>query len=207
MIGVNLAGGEFGTNYIYPNNQEIDYYVSKGMDVIRIPFKWERLQPVQAGALDQTELSRLKASVDYATSKGLKVVLDVHNYGKGYGSVVGSAATPDSSFADLWSKLATTFKANPEVIFGLMNEPNSQNATQWVASANLAIDAIRDAGASQQILVPGAYHDAAQSWVSSDNDTVVGQGVVDPLNNYSFEVHQYLDANNSGTSRTVASAD
>ena len=38
----------------------------------------------------------------------------------------------------------------------------------------------------------------AWTWVSSDNDTVVGLGVKDPLNNYVFEVHQYLDADGGG---------
>ncbi|MBB5715193.1 cellulase family glycosylhydrolase [Sphingomonas aerophila] len=207
MIGVNLAGAEFATNAVYPTTAEIDYFASKGMGVIRLPFKWERLQPTQNGPLDQAELAQIKAVVDYAGSKGINVVLDVHNFGSGYGNVIGSAATPDTAFADLWGKLATTFRDSSQVLFGLMNEPNSQSSSQWVLSANAAIAAIRDAGAEQRILVPGAYHTGAHDWISSDNDTVVGAGVVDPLNNYSFEVHQYLDANNSGTSRTVASED
>ena len=60
--------------------------------------------------------------VNYATNKGLKVDLDVHNYGSG--NLIGSAQTPNAAFADLWGKL-WHFEFNPNVIFGLMNEPHS----------------------------------------------------------------------------------
>ncbi len=53
LIGVNLAGAEFGTrnvpgvfgtDYTYPTHTEIDYYADKGMGVVRLPFLWERIQ-------------------------------------------------------------------------------------------------------------------------------------------------------------------
>ena len=96
LIGVNLAGAEFApskipgtynTDYTYPTHAEIDYYASKGMEVIRLPFLWERLQRSEFGALDPSELSRLDDVVNYATSKGLKVDLDPHNYGYGFGNL------------------------------------------------------------------------------------------------------------------------
>ena len=120
--------------------------------------------------------------------------------------MIGSAQTPNTAFADLWGKLAVHFKSNSNVIFGLMNEPHDQSASAWLGSANAAIAAIRNAGASQEILVPGSYWDGAWTWVSSDNDTVVGAGVADPAHNFAFEVHQYLDADGSGTHSSVVSA-
>ena len=214
MLGINLSGAEFGskvpgtfgTDYTYPTHAEIDYYASKGMDVIRLPFLWERVQPTEGGALSSTELAHIDDVVNYAASKGLMVDLDVHNYGKGYGSLIGSAQTPDSAFADLWGRLATHFADDSNVIFGLMNEPNVQSATQWLEAANDAIAAIRAAGATQEILVPGSYWDGAWTWVSSDNDTVIGTGVQDPLHNFAFEVHQYLDSDGSGSHSNVVSA-
>ena len=53
LIGVNLSGAEFGSNvipgtygvdYTYPTHAEIDYYASKGLSDIPLPFLWERLQ-------------------------------------------------------------------------------------------------------------------------------------------------------------------
>ena len=214
LMGVNLAGAEFapqhvpgvfGTDYTYPTHTEIDYYASKGLDVIRLPFLWERLQRTELGPLDAAELGRLDDVVNYATSKGLKIEIEPHNYGYGFGSLIGSGETPNSSFADLWGKLAVHYKSNPDVIFGLMNEPHVQTATEWLSSANAAIAAIRSAGAAQQILVPGSYYDGAWTWTTSDNAAVIGTGVQDPLHNFAFEVHQYLDFDGSGTHPGVVS--
>src|SRR5262245_21468335 len=226
LIGVNLAGAEFGppynnngqptgapnpgvfgTNYTYPTHAEIDYYAAKGMSVVRLPFLWGRIQPTQLGQLDAAELGRLDDVVSYATGKGLKIEIEAHDYGFGFGSLIGSAQTPNASFADLWGKLAGHLKTNPDVIFGLMNEPHVQSAADWLVSANAAIAAIRSAGAMQEILVPGTGWDGGWSWTSADtnNATVMGPGVVDPGHNFAFEVHQYLDFDSSGTHPGVVS--
>ena len=215
LLGVNLAGAEFdpknvpgifGTNYTYPTHAEIDYYASKGLNVIRLPFLWERLQQTEFGSFDAAELGRLDDIVHYATDKGLKIEIEPHNYGYGFGALIGSAQTPNPSFADLWGKLAFHYKSNSDVIFGLMNEPHDQTATEWLSSVNAAIAAIRSAGATQQqILVPGSYWDGAWSWTSTDNSAVVGTGVEDPAHNFAFEVHQYLDSDSSGTHPGVVS--
>ena len=56
--GVNLAGAEFnerripGTihkDYTYPRPGDVDYFAGKGMNVFRLPFRWERLQPALQG--------------------------------------------------------------------------------------------------------------------------------------------------------------
>ncbi|MET0427537.1 MAG: glycoside hydrolase family 5 protein, partial [Microvirga sp.] len=215
---MNLYAGQFGgpngiygRDYVYPGNSTIDYYAGKGMDVIRIPFDWERVQRTENGPLNATELGRIDAIVDHARSLGVKVVLDPHNYGYAYGGLIGTTVS-NASFADFWSKLAGHYKDASNVVFGLMNEPHDQSAAQWVVSANAAVAAIRDTGATQMILVPGSYWSGAYSWVSGvpdrpnsdDNDTVVGQGVVDPLNNYAFDVHTYFDGNNAGLGNTVS---
>ncbi|MFO1151192.1 MAG: glycoside hydrolase family 5 protein [Alsobacter sp.] len=213
LMGINIAGGEFGqvggaygSNYIYPSHAEIDYYASKGLDVIRVPFKWERLQTSLNGPLDAAELARIDDVVQYASSKGLKVVLDAHNYGAGFGSLIGSGATSNAAFADFWGKVASHYKSNDNVILGLMNEPNQQSASTWLDSANAAIAAIRDTGAKNEILVPGSYWDGAWTWTSSDNAKVIGGGIKDPANNFAFEVHQYMDSDGSGTHADVVSA-
>jgi endoglucanase len=211
VFGVVLSGGEFtpggayGSNYGYPPRQSIDYYASKGMGVIRLPFLWERVQPVKDGPLDALELSRIEPLVDYAIAKGMKVGIDVHNGGRGYGGIIGGPYTSDASFADLWSKLAAHFKDKPDVLLMIMSEPSDQPARQWIKSANAAIAAIRAAGSTQTIVVPGSYFDGGWTWTISDNAAVVGGGVVDPLNNYMFEVHQYLDKDGSGGSDGIVS--
>jgi len=86
-----------------------------------------------------------------------------------------------------------------------MNEPHVQTAPQWASAAQTSINAIRATGATQEILVPGSYWTGAHSWTSSDNAAVMGR-VTDPGHNMAFELHQYLDSDNSGTHNTVVSA-
>jgi endoglucanase len=214
LIGVNLSGAELnpeklpGTlnqDYIFPTCQEIGYYARQGFNVIRLPVQWERLQPLQDRPLSSYQILLIKGIVRCAAEHGMKLIIDIHNYGMGYGHLVGSPQTPDTAFADLWSRLAKAFADDRNVIFGLMNEPHVQTPTQWLPAANAAITAIRAVGAGQEILVPGIAWDGAWTWLSSGNAAVLGNGIKDPGNNFAFEVHQYLDADGSGTHWGVVS--
>ncbi len=215
-IGVNLSGAEYGApqygadglpgtyngNYTYPNHTQIDYFLGKGMTLFRVPFRWERLQKQQFGDFDADEVAHLSDVVNYATSNGATVWLDVHNYARYYGGVIGQDV-PVSAFADFWSKLASLYQDNSQVIFGLMNEPNSMSSEVWLDDANAAIQAIRDTGASNLIVVSGNAWSGGYSWnlswYGTSNATAM-LGITDPGNNYAFDIHQYLDSDNSGTS-------
>ena len=216
FTGVNIAGGDFGqpkagvasiygTNYIYPTTQELDYFAGKGVNIIRFPFHWEDLQPAQRQLLDAAALARVQAVTDAATERGMIVILDPHNAARYYDDVVGGPKVSSRSFANFWWQMAARFKDNPRVWFGLMNEPHDMPPTQWLDAANAAIAAIRNAGAKNLILVPGISWTGAHSWVSSGNGTVM-LGIRDPAHHYIFEVHQYLDADSSGTKTEVMSA-
>ena len=54
LTGVNIAGAEFNSkrlpgvifkDYTYPKDSELAYIAAQGANVIRLPFRWERLQP------------------------------------------------------------------------------------------------------------------------------------------------------------------
>jgi endoglucanase len=216
--GVNLSGAEFGesqlpgtygSSYTYPTPAEIDYYHAVGMNTVRIPFRWERLQRSLYGALDATEFTRLAYIVGYATSRGMNALIDPHNYARYNGNVIGGAAVPNAAFADFWSRVAQQFAGNPRVLLGLMNEPHDMPTEQWRDAANAAIAAIRAAGASNWILVPGnawtGAHSWGDSWYGTPNATAM-RGIVDPAGHFAFEVHQYLDSDASGTSSQIVSA-
>ena len=167
--GVNIAGGEFGPllgkhwhQYVYPEPQNIDYYAGLGFRLIRVPFKWERLQPVLGQALAPEDLKLLTASVEHALSRDLRVVLDPHNYAKralaedGWKQthMIGSARVPNSAFADFWARLADAFRNDPRVLFGLMNEPTDIAPAGWLQATNEAISAIRAHGAGNLVALP-----------------------------------------------------
>ena len=215
--GVSLAGAEFGesqlpgtygVDFIYPANESVGYYKGKGMNLVRLPFRWERLQPQLNQALDPVELERLKRLVEAATTQGVDVLLDPHNYARWRGETVGSVAVPYTAFADFWQRLALRFKDNPRILFGLMNEPNSMPTETWVEAANAGIAAIRATGATQVIAVPGNAWSGAHSWSQDFYGTPNAQAmlhVTDSGNNLVFEVHQYLDADSSGRSAACVS--
>jgi endoglucanase len=154
--GVNLAGAEFGeqnlpgtfgTHYTYPSPEYgyngASYFIAKGMNTFRVPFRWERLQRTLGGAFDGVELERLTKTVTGLTNRGAYVLIDPHNYARYNGALINSGSVTYAHFADFWTRLATVFKNNPRVIFGLMNEPHTMSTDVWVNAANQAIAAIR----------------------------------------------------------------
>ena len=207
--GVTASGGEFtpgGTypgNYGYPIKETIDYYASIGMKIIRFPFLWERVQPEPMKDFNEVEMALIDPMIDYIISKGLVVGIDPHNGGKGYGHIIGNKGCPDIWFADLWNKLANRYKHyGDKVIFMIMSEPSEQCEYQWLKSTNAAVSAIRSTGAVQTVVVPGTHFDGGWLWTITCNAQVMSK-VKDPLNNYMFEVHQYLDENGSGGSTGI----
>ncbi len=214
--GVNIAGGEFGrrspghaarygTDYTFPTPAELDYFAGKGMNIIRLPFRWEDLQPQLGQPLDPANLERIKGVVSEASRRRMVVILDPHNYARFYDKPIGSPEAPITAFADFWGRLASPFRGNPNVWLGLMNEPHDLPAAQWLQAANAAIAAIRRAGAKNLILVPGIAYTGAQSWIASGNGAAM-LGVKDPQHHFLYEVHQYLDADSSGTKPEAVSA-
>lgn len=228
LRGVTLAGAEFGvspdrnwpgvhgTDYVYPHTVPayegvLAYYATRGVDVIRLPFRWERLQPELFGALDSTELDLMNGFVGAARARGMRVILDPHNYGRycetvsyrsdscGDERLIGKPAVPFSAFADLWRRLAAEFQDHPGVYaYALMNEPTylaEADFPLWPRAAQAAVDAIRAAGDERLIMVPGNGWSGAHAWDQYNRDLWIG----DPANNILYEAHQYFDADNSGT--------
>ncbi len=218
LAGVNLASAEFGSaipgtidkDYTYPGAADVSYFASKGMTVIRLPFRWERLQRDLGGELDPEELGRIQGVVALAKAQGMVTILDPHNYARyqlaGEERLIGDGTLTVEHFASFWLELAAHFKDEPSVVFGLMNEPHDIPSDAWLNAANAAIEAIRNTGAQQLVLVPGNHWTGAHSWMSSDNWATM-LGVVDPSNNFAYEVHQYLDANHSGGSEACTVLD
>lgn len=216
--GVNIAGGEFGnqlpgqvgTHYVYPTKAEIDYYVKLGFTLIRVPFRWERLQPTLNGPLATTDRQALRDIVTYATAKGMIVVLDMHNYGQrgtgaNYATMtnIGTATVPTAALSDAWVKIMADYKSNRYVWLGLMNEPHAHTAAVWWPIIQQVVKDVRAQKITNRVLVPGTSWTGAHSWVSSGNAAQAAT-FKDPSNNFLFEVHQYLDADSSGTSASCA---
>lgn len=208
LRGVNVAGAEFGElpgryafDYSYPADNTIKTTRRLGFTAIRLPVRWERLQPQLNKPLDQDELSRLDSTLASIRGAGLHTVLDLHNFGYYNKARLGSDAVPVRAFSDLWRRLARHLEGESSVAFGLMNEPYDLPVQAWLEAANAAIAAVRSVGARQLILVSGTAYSGAHSWtedlpVGNNGRTMLG--VRDPGNNFAYEVHQYLDSDFSG---------
>jgi endoglucanase len=214
LVGVNLSGAEFGhdrlpgqlnKDYVYPSRKDLAYFRGLKMNVIRVPFRWERLQRQVNAALDPSELAQLRQVVAWATELDLCVLLDLHNFGAYHGRILGTTALPASAFADVWLRLSKEFDQPDQVAFGLMNEPASQPVAQWMAIAQQTVLALREAGAKNLLLVSSGRWSGAHEWATKFDGASAATGFRnfrDPLNNFAFEVHQYADADYSGTGST-----
>lgn len=214
LVGVNLSGaefaadklpGNFGKDYVYPDIADMRHFQSLGMNTFRLPFLWERVQPQLFGPLDPAELKRITDTAASASSLGVCLILDVHNYGEYRSKPIGSAAVPRAALIDLWTRLAPSFKDPTNVAFGLMNEPSKLPTVEWAATAQETVNALRKNGAKNLILVPGGSWSGAHAWFGKDagvSNADAFRAFQDPANNYMIETHQYADANFSGTSNT-----
>ena len=69
---------------------------------------------------------RLLKTLDLAAQNGQKVILDMHNYGRYHGELIGSSKVPYEAYASVWRKLAERFKGHPGLLgYDIMNEPHS----------------------------------------------------------------------------------
>jgi endoglucanase len=200
-FGVNLAGAEFGAlpgrhgwEYRYPEEADFEALHRRGVKVIRLPFRWERLQPEVGGAWDAAELARLDGAIAHARARRQRLLLDLHNYGKHRGRLIGSPEVPREAFADFWRRLAERY-AREEAVFayGLMNEP-AAGPGGWRAAAQAAVEAIRQVDRRHTLSVCGVNWSGAHSWRKSNADFLLH----DPASNLVYEAHAYFDHDHSG---------
>jgi endoglucanase len=205
-FGVNISGAEFGeshlpgiqgTDYLYPSDGwRMSYFGARGLKLVRIPFRWERVQPTAFGPLSAPDVAGLSATVNAAQAAGEKVILDMHNYGRYYNTPLTEADA--AKFDDVWTKLAQVFASNPSVYgYELMNEPHDlpEGLAGWNILAQSATSAVRGVDGHSFVIVPGYEWQGAWTW-NQWNSTLT---VSDPANHVLYAAHQYFDSDGSGS--------
>lgn len=214
-------GPQTPANYKFVVNSDVDYCVSKGMNTFRVLFNHEAIQPEAnatipyAGGLpNPTRYSAyyttFKALIDYITiTKGKVAIIDIHNaegtfptgwcayYLRQFSMTPSGTQETGNTLANLYSQLGTIFLSNPNVWFGIINEPTI-SSTQWYPVAQAVITAIRATGNTNKIVMPGINTDGARDWYQNGADTG-WEGLTDSANNMVAQVHNYFDPDNSGT--------
>ncbi|KAJ4464092.1 glycoside hydrolase superfamily [Lentinula edodes] len=211
--GVNTAGydfsvytdGSFSGTGVTPPSSQYAHFANQGANVFRIPFAWQLMTPTVGGTIDSTFFAEYDATVQAALASGddVYVILDLHNYARWNGAVVGQGGPTNDEFASLWSQLATKYASNDRIIFGLMNEPHDLSSlSDWADSVQAAVTAIRQVGAtSQYMLLPGSSYSSAGTLPTEAGPYLLD--VTDPSGGSDkllFDVHKYLDSDGSGTS-------
>lgn len=209
--------GTFGTDYQFISEAGVNTHVDQNhLNLFRIAFLLERMCPPATGlgaTFDETHFDHFKQAVDYVTvTKGAYAILDPHNYMRYNdpsqqpysGSIIGDTSDADAAttaqFAEFWGELASRFKDNEKVIFGLMNEPHDMTTQLVLDNNQAAIDAIRAAGADQLIIMPGNSWSGGHAWTEgSDPSSALLNTFKDPANNTALDIHEYLDVDFSGS--------
>ncbi|EIW87466.1 hypothetical protein CONPUDRAFT_180565 [Coniophora puteana RWD-64-598 SS2] len=209
--GVNTAGYDFtvttdgsfsGTGQTPPPSQYA-HFTKQGANLYRIPFAWQLMTPQVGGVIDEGFFQKYDATVKAALSSGsnVHVIVDLHNYARWNGGIIAQGGPSNDQFVDFWSKLASKYKDNDRIIFGIMNEPHDLDVPTWANTVQLAINGIRKAGAkSQYLLLPGSTYASAGTFPTEAGPLFVK--LTDPAGGKDkliFDVHAYLDYDYSGT--------
>lgn len=226
FAGVNIAGFDFGcgtdgtcnTSKIYPpvknfppdNNhpdgagQMKHFYNDDHMNIFRLPVGWQYLVNNNLGGqLDSTNFGYYDQLVQSCLSTGAYCIIDIHNYARWNGAIIGQGGPSNDQFVNVWTQLAKKYASQSRIWFGVMNEPHDiPNISTWAATVQAVVTAIRNAGATSQFIsLPGNGWQSAGT-VISDGSAAALSAVKNPdgsTTNLIFDVHKYLDSDNSGT--------
>ncbi|KAL1849944.1 hypothetical protein Daus18300_013078 [Diaporthe australafricana] len=199
---------------------QMQHFVQEGLNTFRLPTTWQFMinsnnlngsevntspgaLATSDGQLNQTNVAQYNELVRGCLATGSYCIIDIHNYARFEGQVIGQGGPTNEQFANLWSQIANMYKNESRIIFGVMNEPHDiPDLSLWADTVQAAVTAIRTAGATQQmILLPGTDFTGAGTFVS--NGSAGNLSRVHNLDGSNtsliFDVHKYLDSDGSGT--------
>ncbi|TWI52348.1 aryl-phospho-beta-D-glucosidase BglC (GH1 family) [Pseudomonas duriflava] len=209
LVSLNLSGAGFaphvlpginGTNYIFPVESYFQQWSARGIKTMRFPIIWERLQPKLGGPLDPTYVALIDRTFGYAQKHNVKIILDLHNYAKYRGQVIGTSSVPYARYQEIMTKIAQQWSKQPALYaYDIMNEPNGALA-YWPTAAQYGINGVRAVDKTRPIIVEGNGWASATRWAEW-NDSLLN--LKDPSNNIIFSAHSYFDENAGGSYDSV----
>ena len=161
-----------------------EFLASKGWKKLRLPFRWERLQPefnqpFTHNAYSTAYRDKITDYYNWAAEFGMTIMLEPHNYakyatGESGGNVVEttlSAAGMEDNYHDLLGKLIAQWGTHAAWHkLDLQNEPvgvsnggNSAHQTTWEGIAQRAITYLEGIGYRGKLSVPLGFYSGAHS--------------------------------------------
>src|SRR5437016_959262 len=195
LRGVNRSGAEYACIQgwgIFDGPSDaasVQAIASWHTNAVRVPLNEDCWLNINMGTSPYGGSTYQAAIVNYFNllhANGLYAILDLHWNAPGTQQATGQQAMVDADHGPaFWTSVATTFKADPAVLFDLYNEPefiswscwlNGQAASgstcpvNWaVAGMQTLVSAVRAAGATQPIMVGGvAYANDLSGWLAND---------------------------------------
>jgi len=216
FAGVNIAGFDFGcgtdgtcntTQSLPPPNgvAQMQHFVNDDkFNLFRLPVGWQYLlNNTLGGTLNSANFAKYDQLVQGCLATGAYCIIDIHNYARWNGGIIGQGGPTNAQFANVWSQLATKYASQSRIIFGTMNEPHDvPDINAWATSVQAVVTAIRQAGAtSQMILLPGNDWTSAAAYISDGSAAALSKvtNLDGSTTNLILEVHKYSDSDNSGT--------
>lgn len=180
-------------------------------NIFRLPVSWQFLVNNKlGGTLDATNFAQYDQLVQACLATGASCIIDIHNYARWNGGIIGHAGGPtNDQFISLWKQIAKRYGARTDqrILYGLMNQPHDLGSvSDWAATLQALILAVRPLAPNTIFLIPGSAYQSAGALPSGAGPSLLS--VLNPglstAKNLLFDVHQYLDADRSGTHASCA---
>jgi len=188
LLGVNRAGSEYACVQGWGvfdgpvDDDAVAAISSWRVNAVRIPLNedcWLGINGVNASVGGVAYRQAIVAYVALLHRHGLAAILDLHWSAPGGALSVSQQPMPDEDHAPaFWSSVAATFAGDPSVVFDLYNEPHGVSWQCWrdggvcadvsfaIAGMQQLVDAVRQTGASNVILVGGlAWANDLSKWL------------------------------------------
>lgn len=206
--GVNIAGFDFGcdtngqctvdgiTNIATGTGpaQMQHFATNDNLNIFRLSVGWQYLtNSVVGGDLDATNFANYDDLMTSCLATGAKCIVDIHNYARWDGEIIGQGGPTNDEFAALWTSLATQYVNNTNVIFGVMNEPHDLTVSTWAQTVQAAVTAIRAVAPDHMVLMPGSSYSSAATLPTEAGPDLLN--VTNPdgsTTNLLFDVHKYV---------------
>lgn len=217
----------YGQFYPAYDMNELDYWIGKGMKIIRLSDYNDQLQPVPLGPINGGGWTSLQLALRKLSAAGVYCLIDDHRYGArnipastlgtngvltgGTGHNLNDGTYTTAMFTDFWVKLYQAILADSQIninyiVMGYQNEPihGTQTTTEWMQTCSATTAALRAAGFTGWVTVPGkGNYTSLGGWVSSGNADAFIANYTDSANKTVVELHWYFDNGSAGANNTV----
>jgi endoglucanase len=183
------------------------FYNNDGFNLFRIPVSWQYLinSNTASSNLDNGHFGNYNGLVQSCLQlgPGVKCIIDIHNYARFQGNIIGQGGPSSAMFAQFWANIASQFANQHNAIFDLMNEPHDLDMGTWVNTVQQVVTAIRNTVGhnNHTILLPGTGWMSAAAFNYGGDSTQL-LNVKNPdgsTTNLIFNIHGYYDYDYSGT--------